>query len=433
MFIQLFGKYLVEKKALSSDTLKQIIEKQKTVRVKLGTIAVSIGLLTEEQVAQINEMQKQQDKRFGDIAIENGLMTEADLKDLLSKQGDSYMQFIELVTELTSLSNSDVEEFLKAYKKDSGFSYDEMEALKSDDLDKLIPLFVFSTKPYIIDIAGLILRNFVRFISADFYIEKARHIKELSYTYISTQELAGDHSIFIGLAAEDDNGGFLKIGNSFAHDDKAAVEADTYDSVSEFINVTSGIFVTELSKSGTDIDMEPPLSFRAQKAAGDFYVIPVVLEGNKVDIVIAVDSDFSAGDTPENTGAVVTHNVSTAKTGGARVLVVDDSRMSRVMLCSILQKAGLEVAAEAANGEDAVEAYKQHKPDIVTLDITMPKMDGLEALGHILKFDPAAKVVMITAAGQQDKLIKALKTGAKRFINKPFNEDEIISNIKELL
>ena len=69
MFIQLFGKYLVEKKALSSDTLKQIIEKQKTVRVKLGTIAVSTGLLTEAQVEQVNEMQKQQDKRFGDIAI----------------------------------------------------------------------------------------------------------------------------------------------------------------------------------------------------------------------------------------------------------------------------------------------------------------------------------------------------------------------------
>ena len=162
-------------------------------------------------------------------------------------------------------------------------------------------------------------------------------------------------------------------------------------------------------------------------------MIPVVLEGNKVDIVIAVDSDFSAGDTPENTGAVVTHNVSTAKTGGASVLVVDDSRMSRVMLCSILEKAGMSVAAEAANGEDAVEAYKQYKPDVVTLDITMPKMDGLEALGHILEFDPAAKVVMITAAGQQDKLIKALKTGAKRFINKPFNEDEILSNIKEIL
>ncbi|MBR6257873.1 MAG: response regulator [Lachnospiraceae bacterium] len=180
--------------------------------------------------------------------------------------------------------------------------------------------------------------------------------------------------------------------------------------------------------------MEPPLSFKAQKAVGDFYVVPVYLEGAKINIVISVDSDFVAGETPENTGAVISSGEGEAATGdGNTVLVVDDSRMSRLMMKGILEKADMAVVAEAANGEDGVEAYKKFKPDIVTLDITMPKMDGLEALEQILKFDPEAKVIMITAAGQQDKLIKALKTGAKRFINKPFNEEEIVRNIKEIL
>ena len=434
MFIQLFGKYLVERKAISADVLKQIIEKQKTVRVKLGTIAVSDGILTEKQVEEINEMQKQQDKRFGDIAVDLGLLTPEQIVTLLSKQGNAYMQFIELTTSLTSLTNSDIEEFLKIYKKDAGFSDEELEALKSDDIDKLMPLFVFSSKPYIMDIAGLVARNLVRFVSSDFYIEKAKHLKELPYTHISTQEMAGDHNIFIGIAEEEDNGGFLKVGNSFSHDNKTKTEADTYDSVSEFINVTSGIFVTELSKNGVNIDMEPPLSFKAQKASGDFYVVPVYLEGAKINIVIAVDSDFVAGETPENTGAVISAAEGTATVGdGNTVLIVDDSRMSRMMMRGILEKADMAVVAEAANGEDGVEAYKKFKPDVVTLDITMPKMDGLEALEHILEFDPEAKVVMITAAGQQDKLIKALKTGAKRFINKPFNEEEIVRNIKEIL
>ena len=433
MFIQLFGKYLVEKKAITDDILRQIIEKQKTVRVKLGTIAVSEGILTEAQVEEINEMQKQQDKRFGDIAVDMELLSPDQIVDLLSKQGNAYMQFIELTTSLSRLTNSDIEEFLKIYKKDMGFSDEELEALKADDIDKLMPLFVFSSKPYVKDIAGLVIRNLVRFVSSDFYIEKASHVKELSYAELSTQEMNGDHNIFIGIAEEEDKGGFLKIGNSFSHCDKAATGADTFDAVSEFINVTSGLFVTEKSKAGVNIDMEPPLSFKAQKAVGDFYVIPVYLEGNKVDIVLAVDSEFTAGETPENTGAVTAQAGDVAAGGENTALIVDDSRMSRMMMRGILEKAGLKVVAEAANGAEGLEAFKKYKPAVVTLDITMPVMDGLEALEEILKVDAEAKVIMVTAAGQQDKLIKALKTGAKRFINKPFNEEEIVRNIKEVM
>ena len=88
---------------------------------------------------------------------------------------------------------------------------------------------------------------------------------------------------------------------------------------------------------------------------------------------------------------------------------------------------------EADNGRNGGEAYKKCKPDVVTLDITMPEMDGIEALEHILKEDPGANAVMITAAGQQDKLIQALRIGAKRFISKPFNEEEIIKNINEVM
>jgi len=433
MFIQLFGKYLVEKKAITDDILRQIIEKQKTVRVKLGTIAVSEGILTEAQVEEINEMQKQQDKRFGDIAVDMELLSPDQIVDLLSKQGNAYMQFIELTTSLSRLTNSDIEEFLKIYKKDMGFSDEELEALKADDIDKLMPLFVFSSKPYIKDIAGLVIRNLVRFVSSDFYIEKASHVKELSYAELSTQEMNGDHNIFIGIAEEEDKGGFLKIGNSFSHCDKAATDADTFDAVSEFINVTSGLFVTEKSKAGVNIDMEPPLSFKAQKAVGDFYVIPVYLEGKKVDIVLAVDSEFTAGETPENTGAVTAQADDVAAGGENTALIVDDSRMSRMMMRGILEKAGLKVVAEAANGAEGLEAFKKYKPVVVTLDITMPVMDGLEALEEILKVDAEAKVIMVTAAGQQDKLIKALKIGAKRFINKPFNEEEIVRNIKEVM
>ncbi|MBR1477074.1 MAG: response regulator [Lachnospiraceae bacterium] len=180
--------------------------------------------------------------------------------------------------------------------------------------------------------------------------------------------------------------------------------------------------------------MEPPLGFKNQTAKGDFYVIPVYLEQYRLDIIISVNADFVAGEKPEKTGSVVkTVTDAEAGTGNANILIVDDSRMSREMLRNILEKAGYNVVGEAANGEEGVEAYKKLKPDVVTMDITMPQKDGLQALKEILAFDADARIVMITAAGQQDKLIQALKEGAKRFINKPFNEVEITVNIKDVL
>ncbi|MCR5118663.1 MAG: response regulator [Lachnospiraceae bacterium] len=119
--------------------------------------------------------------------------------------------------------------------------------------------------------------------------------------------------------------------------------------------------------------------------------------------------------------------------GKGTILIVDDSRMSRTMLRGIFERGGYTVVMEAANGEDGVEAYKKYLPDIVTLDITMPKKDGISALEEIMAFDPDALVVMITAAGQQDKLINALRIGARQFISKPYSEEEILFNINSLL
>ena len=107
--------------------------------------------------------------------------------------------------------------------------------------------------------------------------------------------------------------------------------------------------------------------------------------------------------------------------------------MSRQMLRNILEKGGYRVVMEASNGLEGLQAYMKCKPDLVTLDITMPEMDGLEALEKIIAFDAKANAVMITAAGQQDKLMRALRAGAKYFISKPFNEEEILTNIKKVL
>ena len=116
----------------------------------------------------------------------------------------------------------------------------------------------------------------------------------------------------------------------------------------------------------------------------------------------------------------------------ARILIVDDSRTSRRILSNILSQAGHEIVSEAQNGQIGYEKYIELKPDIVTLDITMPVLDGLGALKKIMMFDEDATVIMVTAAGQKDKMVEAIKLGAMEFIQKPFQPDQILSIVENL-
>lgn len=116
----------------------------------------------------------------------------------------------------------------------------------------------------------------------------------------------------------------------------------------------------------------------------------------------------------------------------ANILLVDDSRTSRKILRTILEGAGHTIVAEAANGEEGIDKYLDLKPDLTTMDITMPVMDGIEALKQIRNLDKDAKIVMVTAAGQKGKMLEAVKYGAADFIAKPFEPDHIISIVNKI-
>jgi len=115
-----------------------------------------------------------------------------------------------------------------------------------------------------------------------------------------------------------------------------------------------------------------------------------------------------------------------------KVLIVDDAAFMRMLLKDIISKAGFEVVGEASNGKEAVEKYKELQPDIVTMDITMPEMNGIEAVKEIKKIDPNAKIIMVSAMGQQAMVIEAIQAGARDFIVKPFQPARVIEAIKKL-
>ncbi len=117
----------------------------------------------------------------------------------------------------------------------------------------------------------------------------------------------------------------------------------------------------------------------------------------------------------------------------ARVLVIDDAAFMRKMLGDVLNKAGHEVVGEGANGNEAVERYQELRPDIMTLDITMPEKDGLTALKEILSVEPGARIVMCSALGQESKVLEAIKAGARDFVVKPFQADRVVDAIGKAL
>lgn len=115
-----------------------------------------------------------------------------------------------------------------------------------------------------------------------------------------------------------------------------------------------------------------------------------------------------------------------------KVLVVDDAAFMRVSIKNTITKHGYEVCGEAENGAVAFQKYSELSPDIVTMDITMPEMDGLAALKKILSINPRANVIMVSAMGQESMVREAIISGAKGFIVKPFKEDVIISALNNI-
>lgn len=117
----------------------------------------------------------------------------------------------------------------------------------------------------------------------------------------------------------------------------------------------------------------------------------------------------------------------------AKILIVDDAKFMRVKLSTLLEKENHEIVGKAENGLEAVEMYKRTQPDVVTMDITMPVMNGIDAIKDIMEFDPNASIIVCSAMGQQKVVVEAIELGAKDFIVKPFDEANVVETVHQVL
>lgn len=290
MFGHFFGDYLVKNNLITKSQFDLINEYQKSLRVKLGTIAISEKLLTEKQADEINNLQIKMDKRFGDIAVDHGYLTEEQVELLLNLQGSPYHQFIQALIDKTDMTQSEIEKYIQDYQEMNYFTHENLEAIKSGDIDRIAPIFTTTDNPLCSDHIGLALRNIIRFIDNQIVIKKYYSVTEYSFDNLASQFLKGEHNILFGFAGKDDS--LLSIANPFAKEEFTEVDEDAFDSICEFINCINGLFASKLSDEDIDIDLLPPISYTGQKliSNGNIYVVPVIINDNELDLLLSMDN-----------------------------------------------------------------------------------------------------------------------------------------------
>ena len=284
MIGRLLGSYLVKEGKLTQSQLDTVFETMQKVRVKLGIIAISEKMMTAEQTDEVNRLQAIMDKRFGDIAVEKGYLTSEQVSRLLGMQGNQYLSFVQSAVDNEFLTVKEIEDALAAYQKENGFTSSDMEALKSGESDRIVPLFLPQNMvEYQTEHILICIRTLIRLIDSDIYVEKGSFTDYLDADYFSMQSLDGDNKASLAFTAE--GKGILGLADAFAGENFDVVDEDSLDSVAEFINCVNGLFATNVN-SRFSIDMLPP-EYKASsvKFTGKLLVLPVYVKGNKINLV----------------------------------------------------------------------------------------------------------------------------------------------------
>lgn len=290
MFGHIFGRFLVEQKIISQGTLEEVLDAQRKVRVKLGLIAVSEKLLTQEQADKINRKQALEDKRFGDIAVEMGYLTESQVSRLLQLQGNPYLTFIQAMAEKEIMTLEEMENAIDLYRRENGLTNTDLEAFKSGDMDRMLPLYVRTENRLVSGLVGVAVRTIVRLIDSEISIEPSYSSYSYEFENIAVQGVTGDHSMLLGLAGE--NGNLLTIADIFAKEEFLSMDLFAFDAVCEFINCINGLYASALSTQGIMVDMVPPTYYQAGqlRAQDKLLIVPVYIKNRKVRIIIAADT-----------------------------------------------------------------------------------------------------------------------------------------------
>lgn len=409
MVPKFFGQYLLERGIVKTEQLIEAIEYQEENRQKLGEVAVSREYLTEEQVKRIHMEQQKTDMRFGDLAVKEGYLTESQLQELITIQKNNHIYLGEALVRKGFVSQKTLDKTLDKFKE-------EQKSLAPENINIGLN---HKYEPYIITYIDLVSKLLLRVADIGVKIGDAT-IKEdkIDVNYLTVEidtKGAMNSKLLISLTKD----AIYEIAEKFL-EEKFDDEEIAYENASEFLNVVCGNLATAMEKEGKKIDISVPKIFKGSEKASlminineKAIVVPFVTTKGYCEVQVLI----------EDVSKVPTDSSKMKK----KVLIVDDSKSVAFKLKKIIEKTeDFEVAYHATSAEEGIEKYMEIKPDLVTMDIVLPGISGIEAIKKIIEKDPKANIIVISSVGGgQEKLFEAIQSGAKNVIVKPFEEERV--------
>lgn len=283
----ILGNYLVESGKITAEQLRQTMKEQDSVRVKLGLIAVTEGMMTMEQADEVNRLQSVMDQRFGDIAVTKGYLSEEQISKLLKEQGNNYLMFIQALVDKKLMLMEELEWLLNDFRQKNGYSNSELEDIKSDDVDRIVPLLLPEEAKQYTEIICTAVRTMIRLIDRHIYIGRAAMVDGFPADAKVSQTLAGENGFMDCLSERD--GALLKVCSVFGQEEFTRLDLDSLDAAGELLNCINGMYVSGLSRQGRFLELMPPeYEESAERVRLDTVCrIPIFVEGHGLYFTVA--------------------------------------------------------------------------------------------------------------------------------------------------
>jgi hypothetical protein len=286
MFSQYFGHYLLNHELITREQLADVLEFQKSVHVKFGVIAVDEGFMTAAQVEEVHEKQKQVDKRFGEIAIELGYLSDEQVEALISKQKQKHLFLAQALVDRGYMTIDQFSQALNQYKKENSLSDSQFEELKSGSIDALVEsILTDDQKLNYGKYVTLFAKNIIRFIDDQVHLEVSDATVGQQDKWLVHQEILGESPLFTAMTANEEV--FLQIASKHAEEELTEVDELAKASVSEFLNLTNGIYLVNMSNWGVELNMKPQAISENSKVSGELTYIKVHTSFGSFQLVLS--------------------------------------------------------------------------------------------------------------------------------------------------
>lgn len=288
MIANIVANYLVNKGKISAEQYTALFEELSKVRAKVGLIAVHEGFMTEYQADTVNFLQSKKDMRFGDLAVEKGFLTQNQVLELLKKQKDAYLSLAQALENMGIMTLPELDRLMKNYQVEHELSSSSVEALKSDNIDRIVPLFLPADADDYIEITTLAVKTIMRLVDVNILPMKAFYTEDFEVQNGALQFIDGDPCITTALAGNADS--LLNIASTYGKEEFETVDMDALDAVAELINCINGMYASEQSLHRVRMELYPPSFDDSAEAifGSRMLVLPLKVGESTVNLIICV-------------------------------------------------------------------------------------------------------------------------------------------------